>query len=353
MSILSQFTDTGRIGTLNNVQLREVILTTGFENSGSALSAYSYSISDSPTALVYASELTGSGAGGYYITFYYTDLTTGKTIITRGPLKTATGSQQNMVLNPINGGIIRRDPTNATTTLFQSLDYGATWSSLGFGTGVNLGAVSYAGGGWYDGTNFAFNTNSSITYTTTNGTSFSRASADFTGLCVPGNNRSAYSGYYFSQNGSTYYYRTSIGGSDTSVAGYYLRGMSRNGRYLMRINSTTYEIQYSNDGGASWSAFSLSSLASQGYYDQISYLPSDDGTFYIGFYSGPTYYYDFSTSKWTSTMGSYPSSNYFSDGLVQMTRGAVGTKECIFRGINAINGTVRGVSIADFPRKFA
>lgn len=352
MTIFSQFTDTGRIGTLNNSQLRQIIVSTSFEQSGQLPTSFSYTCSDTPTALVYHSEITSNTTG--FIHFYYTDLTTGKTIITRGPSKTAAGSVgSGIIVNPINGGIIRRDPTNGSTNLFQSLDYGATWTSLGFGTSIFGANIQAGGGGWFDGTNFAFCNTTGSSHFTTNGTGFSTQPTVFYGPVVSGNNRSAFSGYYFSADpsGTSYRYRTTFNGADTTVSGFLFKGMSRNGRYCMRVNTSTNEIQYSNDGGASWSAMSLSSLNAANAYDNLSYLPSDDGTFYIAFSMGNTYYYDFSTSKWTSTFGPDPIWSFA--GNADMVRGAVGTNECLFRFITTSSNTIRGVAIMDFPKKFA
>lgn len=172
------------------------------------------------------------------------------------------GSKKGIVWNPITGGFIMQNPTNpsAGSTLAESTNGGASFTNIGVNDDFNTLSGNQEPFGyntWWDGTNFVIKTNSG-TYRTTNGTSWSTLSPGFTSYAaIAPNSYAAYSGYYFHQSGTSYSYRTSITGSDTGVSGYTITGISPNGRYVMRQESTgTYNIQYSSDGGASWSAVS-------------------------------------------------------------------------------------------------
>lgn len=311
MSLLSQFDGLGYVGKFPQTVIRSV----GFLShvGGPLNSVMGLEVSDTPSRFVIDTDSSSSSNPSHY--FNYFTFSDKKSVIVQAPNKTTTGSARSVVINPINGGILRRDPTNATANIQQSLDKGATWSTVFSGNSVGYYEFSQQSnqlcGGWFDGTTFAV-TNLSNTYSTTDGTSFSTVSPAFNGIpSFPGNNRSAYSGYYFSTSSPNYAYRTTLTGSDTTISGYVPYCMSANGRYLIRYNSATYAKEYSTDGGASWSAFTndwydISANVAPG---NIWWFASNDGIFWGFAASGGLFYYDFSASRWTE-IGNSPFSNY-------------------------------------------
>lgn len=356
MSLLSSFSADGYAGGLPGNILRRRVIAGNITSFSAINNQLGLMISDTPTAICYKEDRTN--ATSVRTAFHYTDLTTGKTIITLGPVKTtAPGYDTSLLINPINGGIITLSPSDFNIGLQQSLDYGATWTTIYASANAAPDPCDFGNfsAGWYNGTTFVVkgsDASSSFCRQTTNGTTFTALTQQFGKGAVPGNNYSSYSGYWFHVDPATqnYRYRTTLTGSDTTVTGYFLMGMSINGRYLTRINQSTRELEYSNDGGSSWSAFATASyipFTSASQYPAA--INSNDGTFWLVGSNGLCYYYDFSASKWTSYTSVDVRNN---TSLFNTVRGCVGSQECMY-GVENLGGSTNSnaFSIIDFPRK--
>ena len=311
MSTFSQFDANGYIGGSPGLLYRSRAL---FRNSGDSptfiMQCFGIEVKDKPRYLFYRDDYAYNSSNSVPVYYHYFDALTGQTRVTANNQKTA-GSQSivDMFINPINGAIMSSHVTGPNSNLFQSTDYGANFTDLGFSSGGwNTLVGNETSGAWYDGTNFIVGTGGG-SYFTTDGTSFSAQSPAMDRPNLAGNNYSSYSGRYYSGNLSNlgYQYRTSRTGSDTLVSGYNLVAMSRNGRYLIRNDFSTPSLQYSTDGGLSWSTFSNTPFlfTNQLYYFTYSgrCLASDTGEFTIISSRGMVYTYSFSEGRWINYGG--------------------------------------------------
>lgn len=306
MSNFSQFDALGYIGSSPGIGYRSRLLFSSSAQSASFFSgSFGFEIKDKPRYVVFKDDLDVSNGSAIPVNFHYIDTLTGQVRITNNSQKTTGGtSTPSQWINPINGAIMTVNLTGADGNVWQSTNFGASFTDLGIGDG---GAQPYNDGrlygGWYDGTNFIFGYGGGSCWFTTNGTSFSAQSPAFDYAQFPGNNYSSYSGRYYSysSSGTGYKFRTSRTGADTFVSGYNVVAMSRNGRYLMR-HDTTPTLQYSTDGGASWSSFANTPFAvsvAPNYLSQTACcIASDSGDFWITTDNLNTFKYSFSESRW-------------------------------------------------------
>lgn len=355
MSLLSQFGDLGSIGASKRVLYRSVFLGFGIELNGYA---YSTSFSIDPASRYIAQRLDDADliTGGAKVEFAWFDLATGVTEYVVGATKSGVGSgAQPSLIIPQNNSILTTDPQTGSSAIRYSADKGVTWNNAGFTGNIRENANSqfrYSTGGWYDGTYSQIQTSTGTTYYTTNGTSYVASSNNFKlSPCLAGSNYSQYSGYYFSTDANTnYWYRTSAFGTDTQVAGYRLLAMSQNGRYLVRTNVTTNLAEYSNDGAASWNAFSNSPILPASYR---RFVCDNDGTFWMLTKQGSCFYYDFSSSKFTSVGSLDIQGGGTSSNLSFVTFGGGSLPLCMQVQLEAATpgGTNYLSYIADFPKR--
>jgi len=299
MSLFSDFGSLGHPATTNFQLQRSLSLVCDPISS----SVYRPQIT---TSAIYDGGLYGAATTGFddgsgrKCSVWFIDFNAGK--ITHNAFTTInSGSKRGIVWNPITGGFIMQNPTNPIVgnELAESTDNGASFTNIGISSYFrNFAGIVEPFGyhSWWDGTNFVIQTFAGAYYTT-NGTSWSTLSPNFYTYAVGSTNSyAAYSGYYFSHNNSAYRYRTSLFGSDTTVSGYKVTAVSRNGRYVMRqATSGTYIIQYSSDGGSSWS--SVSNIWHMNGTD-VPQFCTDDGDFCAMGTLGVVLRYNTSTGKW-------------------------------------------------------
>lgn len=266
----------------------------------------------------------------------------------QGPSRTFTSATGRRPLaNPFisngNGWLIN-NPGIASTGLnvYQTTDGGA---SYGLASGVPAANIREANNlrwltaSWFDGTTFAFLNTASSLISTTDGVNFTSNGGGYGVYGYFGtNNRSSYSGYWFAyESGSSYSYRTSLLGSKTTVSGYILIGMSPNGRHLVRCNTSTYYLERSTDGGASWAG-----LSETMHYGTASARACVDnnGNIFMCTLGGCFYNYNFTLNKWV--MVAYAPFDAGSSGnayieLPQVIK--LGGVECMASHLNGVYGT--------------
>lgn len=356
MSLLSQFGDLGSIGASKRVKYRSLFLGFAIEQNGDN---YSCSFSIDPASRYVAQRLDDCSliSGGAKTEFAWFDLSTGVTEYVVGATKSGVGtSAYPSLIIPQNNSILMLDPQTGSSNIRYSADKGVTWNNAGFTGNIRTSAnpfFGYSTGGWYDGTYSQVQTIGGTTYYTTNGTSYVASSRNFKIYpCFAGSNYSQYSGYYFSTDASAdYSYRTSAFGTDTTVSGYRLMTMSQNGRYLMRVSNSTSLAEYSNDGGASWNAFSNSPILPAPY--RRGMVCDNDGNFWLITKQGSCFYYDFSSSKFTSVGSLDIQAGGASAQLSSLVFGGGSLPLCLLVQLEAASpgGTNYLSYIADFPKR--
>lgn len=309
MSLLSDFGDFSNGASLNiNVQtLRAVAVfaTTADSNSGGYTTSPDIKQGNNIQYFVqYADGAVTESTGNVSIIKYNKPSKRIEHI--QGPSRGfVSGNSRVIVMNPFisngNGWLIVNPGIASTgSATYTTTDNGSTYNiPTGFAVNnITSAANSYfSGGGWFDGTTFAVISSNTNLGSTTDGINWVNNGASYgVSPWFPGNNVSAYSGYWFARltGGNSYSYRTGPTATPTTVSSYRLLAMSPGGRYMQRWNTSSYSHEYSNDGGSSWTSFPSKIT---------SYLPygcfcTDDGGFFATGYYGNVYCFSFSLNKW-------------------------------------------------------
>lgn len=349
MSLLSDFGDSGFVGGADcGVQVLRMQNLTGQLVYNSAYSG-SFNFKDTGTQAFQYADVNPSSTSSR-ISVVKFDFANKTSQFYGGPTKVAATTNDQKILGNPFGGWLMYKPGVAPAYMHYTTD-GNTYVNTNQESSIDPFFSTRFGGGWFDGTTFAYaNIYSQFVYTT-NGTSFSTTSiGGASANPVWGkNNYSPYSGYWFYAYSGGYGYKTSVTGGGTNVAGYRLTAMSANGRYLMRRNNTSYSEEYSTDGGASWSSFSVPIPQENGYDSGggVSRVASNSGQFFtFDAYGSKIYCYDFSSSVWRV------SATLFIAGSSTALQAAT---SLYIEGVEALHIAIGGTSntyIVDMPKGF-
>lgn len=356
MSSYSQFSDFGSVGGFDYGV--PVIRSTSFLGTltydFNAGQSGCWEISDTPSfAVGFADPYANTAASPLLISRYDFNTKIGK--LFKLPKTYAISNPVRPILaNPITKGILMQNPGVDSTgaTVYRSDNY-STWTSIGVSAIAAPILITQGDfGGWFDGTNFAFPSQVSAYYTS-DGVNYTDTGLGNQSQYVffPGNNRSAYSGYFFAYINTPsqgYTYRTTVNGSTTQVLGYQLVAMSRNGRYIARTLLSNNQLQYSTDGGASWSVFTNQGPfgAGGGVGQANPVVAGDNGEFFIVGSNGQVFGYKFATNEWLLVALLPDAVNFGSTGITAPQK-AIGTNQVL---CHLATNTPRRYLVADFPK---